>query len=47
MEFTLKEGVVLRLSLPLTRYQQCPMKDLECMKHSWKNYGKKNVDNTV
>jgi len=25
---------VLRLSLPLTRYQHCLMKDLERMKHS-------------
>ena len=40
MEFTLKEGVVLRLSLPLTRYQHCLMKNFEHMKHSWKNCGK-------
>ena len=31
---------VLRLSLPLTRYQHCLMKNLEYMKHSWKNCGK-------
>jgi len=41
MEFTLKEGVVLRLSLPLTRYQDCLIKDHEHMKHSLKNGGKK------
>ena len=31
---------LLRLSLPLTRYQHCLMKDLERMKHSWKSCGK-------
>jgi len=31
---------LLRLSLPLTRYQHCLMKNLEYMKHSWKNCGK-------
>ena len=42
MEFTLKEGVVLRLSWTLTRYQNCIMKDHEYIKHSLKHCGKKD-----
>jgi len=47
MEFTLKEGVVLRLSLTSTRYHNGLIKDHEYMKHSLKNCGEKNMDNTV
>jgi len=38
---------LLRLSLTLTRYQNGLIKDHEYMKHSLKNYGEKNMDNTV
>ena len=46
MEFTLKEGVVLRLSLTSTHYQNGLVKNHEYLKYSLKKYGEKDMDQT-